>query len=109
MSQENIEILVPVAGRSYPLTVSEDEVEGIMAAAKAIDDSIAKLKSQFAVQDRNDLLAMTALQLSIKVRALKAGGGNASAKIEESSQEENTQLESNIENLLQRLESAMQG
>lgn len=112
MSQENIEIVVPVAGRSYPLTVSEDEVEGIMAAAKAIDDSIAKLKSQFAVQDRNDLLAMTALQLSIKVRALEASGGNASEKIEEnshevSSQEENTQLESNIENLLQRLESAM--
>lgn len=119
MSEERIEIVVPVAGRSYPLTVSPEEVDGIMAAAQAIDESIAKLKSQFAVQDRNDLLAMTALQLSIKLRALEDGGAGASGNAggagaagtaggaEKS--EDTTQLESNIDNLLQRLESVMQG
>lgn len=108
MSKESIEIIVPVAGRSYPLTVSPEEVDGIMAAAKNIDDSIAKLRSQFAVQDRNDLLAMTALQLSIKNRE-QANGRSNSVDSEANSTEDTTQLESNIENLLQRLESAMQG
>ena len=51
MSQETINI--EIAGRSYPLTVSIEEVDGIINAAEEIDKMIAKLKSQFAVQDRN--------------------------------------------------------
>ena len=48
MSQETINI--EIAGRSYPLTVSIEEVDGIINAAEEIDKMIAKLKSQFAVQ-----------------------------------------------------------
>lgn len=107
MSEERIEIIVPVAGRSYPLTVSQEEVDEVMAAAKAIDDSIAKLRSQFAVQDRNDLLAMTALQLSIKLRA-GGGAGSADAAAAEAASIDK-KLESSIESLLQRLDSAMDG
>ena len=69
MSQETINI--EIAGRSYPLTVSLEEVDGIISAAEEIDAMIANLKSQFAVQDRNDLLAMTALWLSSKLKRLK--------------------------------------
>lgn len=120
MSEERIEIIVPVAGRSYPLTVSQEEVDEVMAAAKAIDDSIAKLRSQFAVQDRNDLLAMTALQLSIKLRAGGAASADAAstdsaaaAEAAEAAAAEaasiDKKLESSIESLLQRLDSAMEG
>jgi cell division protein ZapA (FtsZ GTPase activity inhibitor) len=64
MSKENINI--EIAGRSYPLTVSPEEVEGVQEAAVAVDEGLAELKSKFAVKDRIDLFAMTALQLSIK-------------------------------------------
>ena len=69
MSKETIE--VTIAGRSYPLSVLPEEVEGVEGAAIAIDERLAELKSQFAVQDRIDLFAMTALQLSIRVKQLE--------------------------------------
>lgn len=101
MSKETIE--VNIAGRSYPLSVLPEEVEGVKDAASAIDERLTELKSQFAVQDRIDLFAMTALQLSIRVKQLE----NAEAKIasDEDGEEEFT-LEL-VDDLIQRMTSAM--
>ena len=102
MSKETIE--VNIAGRSYPLSVLPEEVEGVKDAASAIDARLSELKSQFAVQDRIDLFAMTALQLSIRVKQLE----NAEAKIasDEDGEEEFT-LEL-VDDLIQRMTSAME-
>ena len=101
MSKETIE--VNIAGRSYPLSVLPEEVEGVKDAASAIDERLTELKSQFAVQDRIDLFAMTALQLSIRVKQLE----NTEAKIasDEDGEEEFT-LEL-VDDLIQRMTSAM--
>ena len=107
MSQETINI--EIAGRSYPLTVSIEEVDGIINAAEEIDKMIAKLKSQFAVQDRNDLLAMTALQLSLRIKEIEANGGGKNAPAPSSkNKEEDLKLAASVENLLQRLTTAME-
>tara|TARA_B100001564_G_C20627085_1_gene665188 strand:+ start:162 stop:494 length:333 start_codon:yes stop_codon:yes gene_type:complete len=108
MSQETINI--EIAGRSYPLTVSLEEVDGIINAAEEIDAMIANLKSQFAVQDRNDLLAMTALQLSLKIKEIESSGGaqkKAHFRSSSKNKEEDIKLAESIEDLLQRLNSAM--
>ena len=108
MSQETINI--EIAGRSYPLTVSIEEVDGIINAAEEIDKMIAKLKSQFAVQDRNDLLAMTALQLSLRIKEIEAnGGGESSPAPSYENKEEDLKLAESVEDLLQRLTTAMEG
>ena len=108
MSQETIKI--EIAGRSYPLTVSIDEVDGIISAAEDIDAMIANLKSQFAVQDRNDLLAMTALQLSLRIKELESNSGAESGAEENSeNKEEDLKLAASVEDLLQRLNTAMEG
>ena len=108
MSQETINI--EIAGRSYPLTVSIEEVDGIINAAEEIDKMIAKLKSQFAVQDRNDLLAMTALQLSLRIKEIEANGGGENAPASSSkNKEEDLKLAASVEDLLQRLTTAMEG
>jgi len=101
MSKETIE--VNIAGRSYPLSVLPEEVEGVKDAASAIDERLTELKSQFAVQDRIDLFAMTALQLSIRVKQLE----NTEAKIasDEDGEEEFT-LEL-VDDLIKRMTSAM--
>ena len=109
MSQETINI--EIAGRSYPLTVSLEEVDGIISAAEEIDAMIANLKSQFAVQDRNDLLAMTALQLSLKIKEIESSGGSQTKAQSGSSSEnieEDIKLAASVEDLLQRLNSAME-
>ena len=107
MSQETINI--EIAGRSYPLTVSIEEVDGIISAAEEIDAMIAKLKSQFAVQDRNDLLAMTALQLSLRIKKIESGVAKSAPEENSENKEEDLKLATSVEDLLQRLNAAMEG
>ena len=64
MSQ--LSIKVNIAGRPYPLTIERSEEEMIRKAADNINASIKDLKENYAVKDMQDLLAMTALQLSTK-------------------------------------------
>jgi hypothetical protein len=66
-----VSLKVVVAGRTYPLTVQESEVERVQRAADDINKAIKQLQENFAVRDMQDLLAMTALQLSTR------GGKNA--------------------------------
>ena len=61
-----LSIKVTIAGRTYPLTIKRDEEEMIRKAAKSIDEQISRFGANYAVKDKQDLLAMTALQLSTK-------------------------------------------
>lgn len=74
------QIKVVIAGRTYPLTVSTEEEENIRKAAKNIEDSINLFQENYAVKDKQDLLAMTALQL-----ASQLVGKEAESKLEEES------------------------
>ena len=61
-----ISLKVVVAGRTYPLSVNENEVEKVNAAAENINKAIESLQKNYAVKDMRDLLAMSALQLATK-------------------------------------------
>jgi cell division protein ZapA len=106
MSKEHINI--EIAGRSYPLTVSPEEVEGVQEAAVAVDEGLAELKSKFAVKDRIDLFAMTALQLSIKNKQLESGRKPEAASTENKKPEDES-LSKSIDDLLLRIDSVMEG
>jgi len=60
----NLQIKIVIAGRTYPLTIADHEEENIRKAAKNIEDSINLFQQNYAVKDKQDLLAMTALQLA---------------------------------------------
>jgi cell division protein ZapA len=64
-----ISIKVLVGGRTYPLTVSENEQEKVLKAAEDINKGIELLRQNYGVKDPQDLLAMTALQLVSKGQA----------------------------------------
>ena len=106
MSKEHINI--EIAGRSYPLTVSPEEVEGIEEAAGAVDESLAELKSKFAVKDRIDLFAMMALQLSIKNKQLESASDPGEASTEKNTSEDES-LSKSLDDLLLRIDSVMEG
>ncbi len=63
---DKVALKVVVAGRTYPLTVLQSEVTRVEKAANDINRAIQQLQDNFAVRDMQDLLAMTALQLSTK-------------------------------------------
>jgi cell division protein ZapA len=72
-----VSLKVVVAGRTYPLTVQETEVEKVQRAADDINKAIKQLQDNFAVRDMQDLLAMTALQLSTRAGKAPANSGTA--------------------------------
>ena len=61
-----VSLKVVVAGRTYPLTLNEEEREKVLNAADEINKAIKLLQDSYAVKDMQDLLAMTALQLATK-------------------------------------------
>ena len=74
---EKISLKVVVAGRSYPLTVSEAEKERVLNAAEDINKAIHILKDNYAVKDMQDLLAMAALQMATKSRVGQVSTSNS--------------------------------
>lgn len=60
-----------IADRMYPLTIKPEEEEKIRAAAKTIDGILKKYEDGFAVRDKQDLLAMCALQLASRLEKNK--------------------------------------
>ena len=55
-----VSLKVVVAGRTYPLTLNEEEKEKVLNAADEINKAIKLLQDSYAVKDMQDLLAMTA-------------------------------------------------
>ncbi len=64
-----IKVNVVIAGRTYPLSVNNtEEEEGMRKAAKEINELIAKFEQNYAVADKQDVLAMSALQFASKAK-----------------------------------------
>lgn len=99
-----ISIKVVVAGRTYPLTVSQGEEERIYKAADDINKSIKLLKESYAVKDMQDLLAMTALQLSAKSNTVKTTEGTVPSSNQ--SKEELEEIGRELQTLLEQIEQA---
>lgn len=64
---DNLKIKVSIADRVYPLTIRRYEEENVRAAAKKIEATLKKYEESYAVKDKQDLLAMCALQLASQV------------------------------------------
>ena len=63
-----LKINIIIAGRTYPLSVNNTkEEEGMRKAANAINKLIATYEKNYAVSDKQDVLAMCALQFASKV------------------------------------------
>ena len=53
-----------IANRVYPLNVPLEQEEGLRVASKKIDIMIKHYEENYAVKDKQDVLAMCALQLA---------------------------------------------
>ena len=63
-----LKINLVIAGRTYPLSVNNTrEEEGMRKAAAKINELIARYEQNYAVSDKQDVLAMCALQFASKL------------------------------------------
>jgi len=64
---EMLKIKLSIANRVYPLTIPTSQEEGLRKAAKKIDAMIKQFEQSYSVRDKQDVLAMCALQFASQV------------------------------------------
>jgi cell division protein ZapA len=69
---DKLKIKLSIADRVYPLTVDMSQEEGLRSAAKKIDAMIKQFEENYAVRDKQDVLAMCALQFASQLEQQKS-------------------------------------
>lgn len=64
---EPLKIKISIADRIYPLTINPSQEEGLRLASKKIEEMIKRFEENYAVRDKQDVLAMCALQFAAQV------------------------------------------
>ncbi len=70
---ESLKIKVTIAGRVYPMKVKNaNEEQGMRKAANKINELVTNFEKNYAVSDKQDVLAMCALQFAslIEINAI---------------------------------------
>ena len=64
---EKIKIKINIADRVYPLSISPNQESSLRSSAIKIDSMTKQLESNYAVRDKQDVLAMCALQYAAEL------------------------------------------
>lgn len=74
MQEKWIHINVVLADRPYRIKIKSDEEEIVRKAAKLINDKVKEYQQLFSSKDKQDFLAMIAIQNTVE--SLKVGTGD---------------------------------
>ena len=77
---EDRSIRIELAGRAYPLTIGSSEEINVRRAVDEINESIARLKAQYPLTDKQDLLAMAALEVTVRALNSATPAGDSGAE-----------------------------
>jgi cell division protein ZapA len=86
---ELLSVKVSIANRTYPLRITKDEEEKVIQAAKSVNSCIKEFEDNYAVKDKQDLLAMCSLQFASKAMGQHIKG----PKQQDNSQQINDQVD----------------
>ncbi|MBT7459123.1 MAG: cell division protein ZapA [Flavobacteriaceae bacterium] len=75
-------IKITIADRVYPLSVTEGQEAFLRNSAKQIEQMMKHYEQNYAVQDKQDVLAMCALQLALQLRQKESKTTETSEEIE---------------------------
>ncbi|MBT6161325.1 cell division protein ZapA [Flavobacteriaceae bacterium] len=68
---DSLKIKLTIANRVYPLTIAPEQEASLRASAKKIESTIQQLEKNYAVRDKQDVLAMCALQYAAQTEMNK--------------------------------------
>ncbi len=83
MEPQEISIKVLIGDRQYPLKISSLEEENIRKAAKLVNDRSKFYTDNFSVQDKQDAIAMTALEFASENLNTSTTDQSISAELEQ--------------------------
>lgn len=90
---QELSIKVNIADRQYPLKIQAGDEENVRKAAKKVNERLREYTENYAVTDKQDALAMIALELATE---LTERGNNGV-------------IDTSAEHLLQKIESRLNG
>lgn len=93
-----LKVKINIAGRQYPLTINAEEELAVREAGKEINQLIKDFEERYAVTDKQDAIAMVALQMSSKYNMVKRTGMGSDAKVEEKLDELTELIDNELEN-----------
>lgn len=64
---DQLKIKLSIADRVYPLNINPSQEEALRKATKKIEEMIKRFEKSYAVRDKQDVLAMCALQFASQV------------------------------------------
>ena len=97
MMTQSLKIKVTIGDRVYPLTIrDENEEEGIRAAVKKINDLVKKFEQNYEVRDKQDVLAMCALQFASHQEVKTVKENVVSEKVENKLRELSDMLDKHV-------------
>ena len=94
---DKLKIKLSIANRVYPLTIDPSQEEGLRKAAKNIEVMIKKFEQSYSVRDKQDVLAMCALQFASQVEQKSIDKTNIKEHVEEKLVALNGLLDSHID------------
>ncbi|MDX1277704.1 cell division protein ZapA [Oceanihabitans sediminis] len=80
---EQLKIKLSIANRVYPLNIHPKQEEGLRKAAKKIDAMITQFEQSYSVKDKQDVLAMCALQFASQTEQQIIDKENLNEQVEE--------------------------
>ncbi|MFC7445364.1 cell division protein ZapA [Mesoflavibacter profundi] len=93
---ETLKIKLSIANRVYPLTITPSQEEGLRLAAKKIEAMIKQFEQSYSVRDKQDVLAMCALQFASQVEQKALDKEYVSEHVEEKLSALNTLLDTHL-------------
>lgn len=83
MEQNEISIKVLIGDRQYPLKISSQEEENVRKAAKLVNDRSKFYSENYSVQDKQDAIAMSALEFASENLNAVSNDQSISAEMEQ--------------------------
>ncbi len=80
---EKLKIKLSIGNRVYPLTIDPSQEEGLRKASKKIDAMIKQFEQSYSVQDKQDVLAMCALQFASQIEQKSINNKTENEEVEE--------------------------
>ena len=66
----SLSIKIKVANRTYPMTIQRSAEESVRRSVKKIEERIKFYEKNYAIQDRQDLLAMCLIEVATKLESI---------------------------------------
>ncbi len=83
MEHKEISIKVLIGDRQYPLKISSEEEENVRKAAKLVNERSKFYTENFSVQDKQDAIAMSALEFASENLNAVSNDQSISAEMEQ--------------------------